>query len=622
MKSTYVSAAVCAALFLSSNIDFADRDCPPGSAERRERVVSETAFTCVTDKNIRNGPFTLVHSNGVILTLGQYGRDWPVGRWQTWYGNGAKHEDGSYSEGKRSGWWTRWHSNGQKAEEGEYRADYEQGVWRAWDEHGALVSSIPRNVDCPAPLVWRSQTPFLDLHPGGGIGVSDGRHCRRTDDVPQGPTVAWGSGGRRFTMIGSYCDGHAQGRWSFFWSNGVLAREGSFSGPSRKHGTWTDYDNSGRKLVEIEYAEGRELSRREFPRSRVELAVEPRLVNRLAVERYDAAVRQTCAAGPLSIRPYRGLRDELRAADAVAVLRLTRVKTVDGPPGWVWSEMPPLPQRIDAIVKKVLAGSLGGAGTRIQLWLAAAQHQRRSRTLPRFGDSQFWAEAEEDSEVTALVKRDGERLEIVNLLAEDKAARTDALLTEYARLAALDDDAFTIGLARLIADRIRLAPDRLLWAGWGNLAMDDWTRLPAPSLSTHPSLKKLLTETLATTLTQINAFAHGSDRGFNLHELPWLIRLLAEPERRRMAAALLRVHPVLMLEVENARRAFDKAHPATPTPEAGMSVHAIRSGFAQSAMNALMECLALCVNPQGPSRYFADDTLDRARAFVRSDGPG
>ena len=78
---------------------------------------------------------------------------------------------------------------------------------------------VPQEITCPAGLTRRDAAPLIDAFPPIH-GVGDGQHCRRSDGVPQGPTVAWHYGRKRLAMVGSYCDGQAQGQWSFFWPNG------------------------------------------------------------------------------------------------------------------------------------------------------------------------------------------------------------------------------------------------------------------------------------------------------------------------------------------------------------------------------------------------------------------
>lgn len=572
-----------------------------------------TAFVCVTDTGVRHGPFTLVNAEGVVLTLGQYDNGLLAGRWQRWYSNGAKHEVGHFQEGKLWGWWTRWHPNGRKSEEGEYRANDEIGVWRAWDEHGTLVSQVPRDLVCPAGLTWHGEPPLIDafspIH-----GLSDGRHCRRTDDVPQGPTVAWGFGRRKIQMVGWYCDGHAQGPWSFFWPTGALAREGSYAGPSRKQGVWTDWDDRGRKIVEVEYDAGREIARRESPKSAEPAPLDVAALEELAVRRFRDAEKRECAAPPVAPRPYRGLREELRPADALLRIRVTDVRTPDRPPGWI-REMASPPQEVEARVKKVLAGSLCRPGATIRLWFAAAPHYKRFEELHNYGADAFWNAPHRDWDMTAVVRRQGTRLVLLNLLRADDEMRTDALLTEYSRLARLDDRGFRLGLARLIAPRIRMDRDGLLWSSWGRLALDDWDRNRAPG-PVDPALRDLVRRTHDVVLRQMDRYlATRCATMLNLDELPWLIRLLSLAERRQTAARLLRAHDFLVREATRAKETEDT--PAAAPPDAGLSIENARQVWAAGELYRVLSCLSVCIDPDAPPNdAYAKDLLDRARSFV------
>jgi antitoxin component YwqK of YwqJK toxin-antitoxin module len=593
-------------LFLSAYLIVAgaqgdDRSCPPGTEPRTERTSDTRAVGCMTSGHLWHGPYVLVHANGVTLARGRFEGNQPVGRWETWYSTGQRHEAGAYEAGQRSGWWVRWHDNGQKKEEGSYRNGHEQGFWRAWDDQGRLISAVPRSVDCPEPLQGRAERLFPDLHPDPS--ADEGGHCRRSDGVRQGPAMAWWLD-RKIAQIGSYCDGDAQGRWSFFWRNGVLAREGSFVGPSRKSGTWTDWDDRGRKLRETEYLDGKEVSRRDFPLSGPGADADPMLVDAIAVERYEQVRRLPCSAEPISPRPFRGLREELNAADAVLRIRATDVQTLDRPPGWDLSTGPAARQQIDAIVVKVLAGSLAQPGQPIRLSFAARENAVR-------------AGVHKDTDFTALVKRDGDRLVLVTVMDANDVERTDAFFQAYARLARLDDGAFALGLAELLADRIRLAPDRLLWVHWAFFAFDDWDRLKLPAPPTDPRLLRVASETQRAILAQVDDLVRGGEGGPNLFELPWLIRLLSRAERREMAAGLLRMHPLLTREQAEATKAARPGAHQKRHPTDELTIDDVRAMGADAAMAHLVHCLAVCVDPLAPVSHPREEAVRRAREFVR-----
>jgi antitoxin component YwqK of YwqJK toxin-antitoxin module len=609
-RAVFVAAYVAGSTGLASD----DRSCPSGTEQRVERVGEGTSISCYTTAGRLQGPFTLTHTEGGVLTRGQFENNRAAGWWQSWYPNGRPRAEGGYRAGQPHGWWTRWHANGQKEEEGAYRDGYWHGPWRAWDDRGRMVSAVDRGFDCPAALKPAPQVALIDLNPAGF--ADEHQSCARFDDVRQGPAASWWFGRRKLAYVGYFCDGDAQGRWSFFWRNGALAREGSFAGHSRKEGTWIDWAESGHKLREVDYVDGREIARRDFPRHDRQGEPDPAMVDAVAVERYQDVLQRSCPAQPVTPRPFRGLREELAGADAVLRIRVTAVHTLDPPLGG--TSHPPRRQDVEVLVRKVLSGSLARPQDRLRLFFDAAAHQRRFELMPRFGGGvQFWNGPHQDRDQTALVKQDGERLTLLTLMDADDRAGSDALLARYAGLARRPDADFVRGLAELIADRIRLAQDRLLWEGWGSLALDDWNRQAWPPLLADPQIRLLATRTRQAVEAQIERWLQNQEEPWNLYELQWLVRLLPLDERRHLAATLLRVYPVLLREEKDAQ-AEEQARPPLPDPTPGVVVCRFpgRWAAAGAALNELMVSLAACVDP-GANTAYPPDLLERARRFAK-----
>jgi antitoxin component YwqK of YwqJK toxin-antitoxin module len=607
----------CLALLVLNAVEQDDPTCPPGTVPKDERG-AEPAVTCMTEQGVRHGPYRRRTEAGVLVAQGQFDEGAAAGLWRTWYSNRARHEEGRYLAGKPDGWWTRWHPNSRQSEEGEYRQGEEVGVWRAWDEQGVLVSEIPRDLVCPAGSTSHGEAPFIDGFPPIH-GLRDGRHCRRSDEVAQGPTVAWGFGRRKIAMVGWYCDGAAQGTWSFFWPAGALAREGVFVGSSRKQGTWTDSDEAGRKILEVDYDDGREVARRSFPSSVETPAPDRDGWQALARRRFDEAMRRPCGAQALMPEPYRGLRAELRPAAALLRVRVTDVRTLDRPPGWI-AEMAPPPEEVTVLVKKVLAGSLARPGQTVQLSFAPARLYRRFEELHNYGPEAFWNGPHREWDMTAVVQRDGDRLVLRNLLRADDTMRTDALLAEYARLAPLDDRSFRLGLARMIAPRLVLDPRSMLWGGWGRLAIDDWDRLPRAAAS-DASLRALAQRTHVAVLSRLDRYLQTRNTTLlNLDELPWLIRQLSPDERRGTALRLIRMHDLVSSEVAAlSRKGAASARPAAP--DEGVSLENVEVLSLMRLDYEILCSLACCLEPETrPSDPYAKDLLDRARTFVARRG--
>jgi antitoxin component YwqK of YwqJK toxin-antitoxin module len=117
----------------------------------------------VEGKEVRHGPWTAWHENGVKQYEGEYQNDKPVGlhtwwyangqkqisghfvggretgRWTWWHDNGFKSIEGEFIEGKREGHWTAWHRTGQKSQSGKYAAGKKTGQWATWDEAGKFL---------------------------------------------------------------------------------------------------------------------------------------------------------------------------------------------------------------------------------------------------------------------------------------------------------------------------------------------------------------------------------------------------------------------------------------------------------------------------------------------------
>jgi len=416
-------------------------------------------------------------------------------------------------------------------------------------------------------------------------------------------------------MVGWYCDGAAQGTWSFFWPTGALAREGAYVGSSRKQGTWTDWDQAGRTILEVDYDAVHEVARREFPQRTETLPLDLAATQSFALRRFDEAVRRPCVAHALTPEPFRGLRAELRQGDALWRIRVTDVRTIDRPPGWR-SEMAPPPEEVTVLVKKVLVGASARSGETVRLSFAPAPFYRRFEELHNYGPEAFWNGPHRGWDMTAVVQHEGDRLVLRNLLRADDAMRTDELLAEYGRLARLDDRTFRLGLARMIAPRLVLDPRGLLWGGWGRLAIDDWDRLPREAVSDAP-LRDLVRRTQAAVLGRLDGYLQTRDTALlNLHELPWLIRQLSRDERRRFAVRLLRMHELVSSEAAELRQKRP-ALARPPAPDEGVSLDNVEEVWLMRLDYEILVSLACCLDPETrPSNPYAKDLLERARAFV------
>ena len=61
----------------------------------------------------------------------------------------------------------------------------------------------------------------------------------------------------RDRQVGPYVNGERHGTWTFHWADGDVAREVGPYEDGERHGTWTGYDQSGNRLGNIRYENGR-----------------------------------------------------------------------------------------------------------------------------------------------------------------------------------------------------------------------------------------------------------------------------------------------------------------------------------------------------------------------------
>lgn len=93
---------------------------------------------------VPHGPYRSHDPRGeVVLEEGVFERGRRTGPWVRRHGNGVPRELGRYRDGKRHGPWLRWHDNEQKAAELVYRRGAIVSV-REWDEWGEALEPVEK----------------------------------------------------------------------------------------------------------------------------------------------------------------------------------------------------------------------------------------------------------------------------------------------------------------------------------------------------------------------------------------------------------------------------------------------------------------------------------------------
>jgi protein-export membrane protein SecD len=85
----------------------------------------------------QDGLYTVWHENGQKRLEGTYKDGEQDGKWVEWYENGQKEEEGTYKDGEQDGKWVEWYENGQKEEEGTYKDGEQDGLWTYYRKDGS-----------------------------------------------------------------------------------------------------------------------------------------------------------------------------------------------------------------------------------------------------------------------------------------------------------------------------------------------------------------------------------------------------------------------------------------------------------------------------------------------------
>ena len=146
-----------------------------------------------------------------------------------YYESGKPMARAFFDEGELDGEYQAWHPNGQLAEAGTYSHDQRRGVFRTWDPNGNQLTE--------------------DAYDDGRI---------------HGSSRIWYPSGQLMLEL-TYSKGARNGPAVTYYDNGQKRTEGEFRN-DEFHGRWQGWYADGSLEKVAEFDEGRELSRKTFPR--------------------------------------------------------------------------------------------------------------------------------------------------------------------------------------------------------------------------------------------------------------------------------------------------------------------------------------------------------------------
>ncbi len=201
----------------------------------------------------RDGAWTMWHENGQKSSERTYKDGNREGLWSEWYSDGTNKSNGQYKDGNREGLWAEWHENGRKSQEGTYREDFRVGDWTWWYESGAKIAKGAFKDGRGWSLVYLPNR-FDSLTEFDSVSFEE----TRINGIAEGKWTFWFSDGDKF-VEGNYKDGSREGLWTEWHENGQKSQEGTYKENFRV-GDWTWWYESGTKKAKGTFKDGRDWS--------------------------------------------------------------------------------------------------------------------------------------------------------------------------------------------------------------------------------------------------------------------------------------------------------------------------------------------------------------------------
>lgn len=151
-------------------------------------------------------------SNDEIINDGDY---------TEYYRNGNKFAQGTFKMGIHHGKWTYWHENGEQCKQVTFDNGKPDGTWKVYDEQGKLMAKKTYQ-----------------------------------DGVREGEWITYYPGGKQVQVKFNLKEGKLTGERIAYYKNGQERQRGTYI-DSQPEGVVTEWDESGRKLVEVNFKNGK-----------------------------------------------------------------------------------------------------------------------------------------------------------------------------------------------------------------------------------------------------------------------------------------------------------------------------------------------------------------------------
>ena len=173
-----------------------------------------------------------------------------------WHESGNKKSEGIYKTQQKEGKWNEWHESGNKKSEGIYKNNKKEGKWNEWDENGQIEFegnyedgkkigemryqyAVTNKHGIPLP---KNSGTVLSMATWKGASLVD-RKIFLYHTNGQKAIEGYAKGEDRPGFSDYYIHAYKYGKWTWWYENGQIEKEGSYRNQS-KCGKWTTwYDN-------------------------------------------------------------------------------------------------------------------------------------------------------------------------------------------------------------------------------------------------------------------------------------------------------------------------------------------------------------------------------------------
>ncbi|HIE15901.1 MAG TPA: hypothetical protein EYP69_03140, partial [Bacteroidales bacterium] len=210
----------------------------------------------VNDTINANG-FNIFHyPNGVVSSKGTMRNGKPDGYWENYYENGILKSEGNRKNFQLDSLWRFYNKTGKLTLEINYKAGKKNGYRITYNPASITKENFVNDVKQGYSYVMdTSGKVIMEIPFVNGLENGLARQFDKNGNIIQLITYKKGYVVSRERINGYDADNKAHGKWKWFYDDGTLKEEGTFS-HGLKNGYFKQYDNKGNLLSVVKYVNG------------------------------------------------------------------------------------------------------------------------------------------------------------------------------------------------------------------------------------------------------------------------------------------------------------------------------------------------------------------------------